>query len=83
MPCGRCAHRHERSLMTALLIVLIILILVFGGGGYWVSRPGYAGPGAGVHNLLYILAVIVLILVVLHLLGVVSLGLLLPILRIV
>ena len=60
--------------MVTLLIVVILLILLFGGGGYWVSRPGYVGPGAGMSNLLYVVVGVLIILVVLHLLGVVSLG---------
>jgi hypothetical protein len=53
-----------------LLVVLIILLLVFGGGGFYTGRSGYAGPGAGLGNILYILAVIVLIVIVLRLVGV-------------
>lgn len=54
-----------------LLILLVILLLVFGGGGFYVQQPGYAGPGAGLHSVLYLLCVIVLIVVVLRLVGVV------------
>jgi hypothetical protein len=53
-----------------ILIILIILLLVFGGGGFYTGRGGYAGPGAGMGNILYILAAIVLIVIVLRLLGV-------------
>ena len=56
--------------MDTLIILLIILLLVFGGGGFYTGRSGYAGPGAGLGNILYILAAIVLIVIVLRLLGV-------------
>ena len=35
-----------------------------------VGRPGYAGAGAGLGNILYVLAVVALIVIVLRLLGV-------------
>jgi hypothetical protein len=47
-----------------ILVILIILLLVFGGGGFYTGRSGYAGPGAGLGNVLYILAAIVLIVIV-------------------
>ena len=47
-----------------ILIVLIILLLLFGGGGYYVGRPGYSGAGAGLGNILYVLAAIALIVIV-------------------
>jgi hypothetical protein len=53
-----------------ILVILIILLLVFGGGGFYTGRSGYAGPGAGIGNILYILAAIVLIVIVLRLLGI-------------
>ena len=53
-----------------ILILFIILLLVFGGGGFYVGRPGYAGAGTGLGNIVYILAVIALIVIVLRLLGV-------------
>lgn len=53
-----------------ILLILIILLVVFGGGGFYVGRPGYAGVGAGLGTILYILAAIVLIVLVLRLLGV-------------
>jgi len=53
-----------------LVIVLIVLLLVFGAGGYWVGRPGYAGPALRASTLLYVLAVIVLVIVILRLLKV-------------
>ena len=53
-----------------ILIILIVLLILFGGGGYYVGRPGYAGAGAGLGNILYVLAAIALIVVVLRLLGV-------------
>ena len=56
---------------VALLIIIIVLIFVFGGGGWYTTRPGYAGPGAGLHNLFYILVAILVIFLVLRLLGVV------------
>lgn len=57
--------------MVTLLVVLVILFVLFGGGGYWVSRPGYVGPGAGFSHLLYILMAVILLIIVLNLLGVV------------
>lgn len=57
--------------MVTLLIVLIILFIVFGGGGYYVARPGYTGPGSGAHQILYLLAFLVVIVIVLNLLGIV------------
>ena len=53
-----------------ILIILIVLLILFGGGGYYVGRPGYAGTGAGLGNILYVLAVIALIVIVLRLLGI-------------
>jgi hypothetical protein len=53
-----------------ILVILIILLLVFGGGGFYTGRSGYAGPGAGLGTILYILAAIVLIVIVLRLLGI-------------
>jgi hypothetical protein len=53
-----------------ILLLLVILLLVFGGGGFYVGRPGYSGAGAGLGNILYILAVIALIVIVLRLVGV-------------
>jgi hypothetical protein len=61
-------HREER--IVGILLLLIILLLVFGGGGFYTGRSGYAGPGAGMGNILYVLAVIVLIVIVLRLVGV-------------
>jgi hypothetical protein len=52
------------------VIILIILLIVFGFGGVYTGRSGYAGPGAGLGNVLYIVAAIVLIVIVLRLLGV-------------
>ena len=52
------------------LILLIILIVLFGGGGFYVGRPGYAGAGAGLRNILYILAGFALIVLLLRLLGI-------------
>ena len=54
-----------------ILLILIILLLVFGGGGFYVGRPGYKGAGAGMHNILYVIGVVVLIVIVLRLLAVV------------
>jgi hypothetical protein len=56
---------------VALLIIIIVLILLLGGGGWYTTRPGYAGPAAGVGNILYILVAILVIFLVLRLLGVV------------
>jgi hypothetical protein len=53
-----------------ILLLLIILLLVFGGGGFYTGRSGYAGPGAGLGNVLYVLAVVVLVVIVLRLVGV-------------
>ncbi len=53
-----------------ILVILIILLLLFGGGGFFVGRPGYAGAGAGIGNILYVIAAIVLIVIVLRLLGI-------------
>ena len=53
-----------------ILLLLIILLLLFGGGGFYVGRPGYGGPGAGLGNILYVLAVIALVVIVLRLVGV-------------
>ena len=53
-----------------ILLLLIILLLVFGGGGFYTGRSGYGGPGTGMGNILYVLAVIVLIVIVLRLVGV-------------
>jgi hypothetical protein len=55
---------------VGILILLIILLLLFGGGGYYVGRPGYGGAGAGLGNILYVLACIALVVIVLRLLGV-------------
>jgi hypothetical protein len=67
------AQRREagagRERAMEILIVLILLLVLFGGGGFYTGRSGYAGPGAGLGNILYILAVIVLIVIVLRLLG--------------
>ena len=52
------------------LILLIILVIVLGGGGFYVGRPGYAGAGAGLRNVLYILAGFALIVLLLRLLGI-------------
>ena len=52
-----------------LLIILIVLLIVFGGGGFYVGRPGYAGAGAGLGNILYVIAALVLIVLVLRLVG--------------
>jgi hypothetical protein len=49
-----------------LLLILIILLLVFGGGGFYAGRGNRAGLG----NILYVLAAIVLIVIVLRLLGI-------------
>jgi hypothetical protein len=57
--------------VDSLVLILIILLLVFGGGGFYTGRRGYAGPGAGMGNILYIIAAIVLIVIVLRLLRVV------------
>jgi hypothetical protein len=56
--------------VVGILLLLIILLLVFGGGGFYTGRSGYAGPGAGLGNILYVLAVIVLVVIVLRLVGV-------------
>ena len=56
--------------MDILIVLLILLLLFGGGGGYYVGRSGYAGPGAGLGNILYILAAIALIVIVLRLLRV-------------
>jgi hypothetical protein len=74
-PCR--AARHSIALIAleatvGILILLIILILVFGGGGFYVGRPGYGGAGAGMGNILYVLAVIALIVIVLRLLNVLA-----------
>ena len=53
-----------------ILLLLIILLLVFGGGGFYTGRSGYAGPGAGMGNILYVLAVVVMVVIVLRLVGV-------------
>jgi hypothetical protein len=53
-----------------ILLLLIILLLLFGGGGYYVGRPGYSGAGAGLGNILYVIAAIALIVIVLRLVGV-------------
>ena len=53
-----------------ILILLIILVIVFGGGGLYVGRSGYAGAGAGLGNVLYILAGFALIVLLLRLLGI-------------
>ena len=53
-----------------ILIILIVLLILLGGGGYYVGRPGYAGAGAGLGNILYVLAAIALVVIVLRLLGV-------------
>ena len=52
------------------VILLLILLIVFGGGGFYVGRPGYAGAGAGLRNILYILAGFALIVLLLRLLGI-------------
>jgi hypothetical protein len=53
-----------------ILTLLIIVLIVLSGGGYYLARPGYSRAGAGIGNVLYLLAVIVLALIVLHVLGV-------------
>ncbi len=55
--------------MDTLILILIILLVLFAFGGVYTGRSGYAGPGAGLGNILYVLAAIVLIVVVLRLLG--------------
>lgn len=62
--------------MVLLFIIILVLILV--SGGFYTTRPGYAGFGAGAGNILYILAVILGILLVLHLLGLVPIGMIVP-----
>ena len=59
-----------RAYRLVVLIILIILLLFGGGGGYYVGRGGYAGPGAGLGTILYVIAVIALIVIVLRLLRV-------------
>jgi len=66
----RSLSGRREECIVGILLVLIILLLVFGGGGFYTGRSGYAGPGAGMGNILYILAVIVLIVIVLRLLGI-------------
>jgi hypothetical protein len=56
--------------MDTIVIILIILLIVFGFGGVYTGRSGYAGPGAGLGNILYVIAALVLIVIVLRLLGV-------------
>ena len=56
--------------MELVIIVLLVLLLVGGGTGYYVGRPAYAGTGAGLANLLYVLAAIALVVIVLRLFGV-------------
>lgn len=56
--------------MDTLVIILIILLVVFGFGGVYTGRAGYAGPGAGLRNFLYIIGVIVIILIILRLVGI-------------
>ncbi len=55
---------------VGMLAALIILVVVFGFGGFYTGRSGYAGPGAGMGNILYIIGAIVLIVLVLRLLRV-------------
>ena len=54
--------------MDTLVLLLIILVVVFGFGGFYTGRSGYAGPGAGMGNILYISGAVVLIVLVLRLL---------------
>ena len=56
--------------MDTLVIILIILLLAFGVGGFYIGRPGYAGPGAGLRDIFYMLAGIVLIVILMRLLGI-------------
>ncbi len=43
---------------------------MFGLGGFRVGRPDYSGAGAGLGNILYVLATLVLIVVALRLLDI-------------
>ena len=52
--------------MEPLILILIIVLLLFGGGGFYVGRPGYRGAGAGIGNILYVIAAIALIVLWLH-----------------
>ena len=56
--------------MDSLILILIILLVVFGFGGFYTRRSGYRGAGAGMGNILYAIAAIVLLVVVLCLLGI-------------
>jgi len=66
----RVSGGRQQGGIVGILLLLIILLLLFGGGGFYTGRSGYAGPGAGMGNILYVLAVIVLVVIVLRLLGV-------------
>ena len=57
--------------VDTLLLTLIILALAFVGTGFYVSRPGYHGVGAGLGVLLHAIAAIFAIVLVLRLLGIV------------
>lgn len=50
----------------SLLVLLIVLLLLFGGGGLTYGRWGGTGPAWG-GNVLYLLAVIVIVVLVLSL----------------
>ncbi len=56
--------------MDALVLILTILVLVFGFGGLYVGRPDYRGAGAGLGNILYVIATLILLVVILQLLDI-------------
>jgi hypothetical protein len=56
--------------MDSLVLILIIVLVLFGFGGFYTGRSDYRGAGAGMGNILYGLAALVLIVIVLRLLGV-------------
>ena len=57
--------------MDTIVIILVILLLAFVVGGFYIGRPGYAGPGAGRRDIFYMIAGVVLIVILMRLLGIV------------
>ena len=57
--------------MDTLVLILIIVLVVVGFGGFYTGRPAYRGAGAGMGNILYAIAAIVLVVIVLRLLRVI------------
>ena len=57
--------------MDTLVLILIILLVASAFGGVYTGRSGYSGAGAGMGNILYGIAALVLVVIVLRLLRVI------------